>query len=146
MKRRIHRFACSLLTLIALSLTGAATQCSWTSLTVEIPDLEANQIAGLQLWRAEEEMSQSLTEAGQIIFHECVFQNGLELLDFTMLNTEGEPIEVLGSAVVTRREEESGAVTLHFSIANWSVPPGWIRVTTFNEVGESDLSDEAVFL
>ena len=48
--------------------------------------------------------------------------------------------------VALLEEEESGAVTLHFSIANWSVPPGWIRVTTFNEVGESDLSDEAVFL
>ena len=146
MKRRIHRSACAVLLLLALSLTGAATSCSWKALIVEIPDLEANQIEGLQLWLGEEETSQSVTEAGRIVFGECLLHNGVELLDFVVLDTEDEPLEVFGSAVVIRGEDESEAVTLHFSFVNWNSPPGWIRVTTFNEVGESDLSEEAVLL
>ncbi len=48
--------------------------------------------------------------------------------------------------MVVRGEDENGAVTLHFFFDDWSEPPGWIRVTTFNAVGESELSEEAVFL
>jgi hypothetical protein len=147
MKRRIHRSACAVLALTALILMGAATQCPWKGLVVEIPDLEANQIEGLQLWRADDETGDSLTDAGRIVFGDCYYlPKGSEVLDYTMLNSEDEPTEVNGSAAVIRGEDESGAVTLHFLFADWSEPPGWIRVTTFNVAGESELSEEAVFL
>jgi hypothetical protein len=146
MKRRIHRSACAVLALLALSLTGAATSCSWKPLIVEIPDFEASQIKGVQLWRGEEETSQSVTEAGRIVFGECFLLNGWESLDYTLLNAAGEPLEVSAPAAVVRGEDGSDAVTVYFALGAWDVPPGWIRVSTFNEVGESDLSDEAVLL
>ena len=146
MKRRIHRTACAVLALIALSLTGAMTQCPWKTLIVEIPDLEVNQIEGLQLWRADDETGESFTEAGRIVFGDCFFENGSEALVYTMLNPQDEPLEVTTPAMVKRGEDENSAVTLYFFFGDWSELPGWIRVTTFNAVGESDLSEEAVFL
>lgn len=146
MKRRIHRSACAVLALIALSLTGAMTQCPWKSLVVEIPDLDANQIEGLQLWRADDETGQSFTEAGRIVFGDYFVEDGAEALVYTMLNPEDEPLAVATPAMVLRGEDENGGVTLHFFFDDWCELPGWIRVTTFNAVGESELSEEAVFL
>ena len=100
----------------------------------------------MQLWRADDETGQSFTEAGRIVFGDCFVENGSEALEYTMLNPEDEPVEVSTPAVVVRGEDENGAVTLHFFFDDWSEPPGWIRVTTFNAVGESELSEEAVFL
>ena len=59
---------------------------------------------------------------------------------------QGEPLQIWSPAGIERVEEESGVVRLYFVFANWNEPPGWFRVTTFNAVGESDLSDEAAFL
>jgi len=146
MKQRIHRSACAVLALLALSLTGAATSCAWKPLIVEIPDFETGQIKGVQLWRGEDETSQSVTEAGRIVFGECFFENGWEVIDYTLLNATGEPLEVSGSAGVVRREDGSDTVTVYFAFGAWDAAPGWIRVSTFNEVGESDLSEEAVLL
>jgi hypothetical protein len=144
MQRSIRRSACAALALIALSLTGA--QCPWKSLVVEIPDLEVNEIQGLQFWRADQEGSQQLMEAGRLVFGHRIVTNGSELLEFTLVNSRNEPLEMISPATVVRRDGESGAVTLDFTFSNWSEPPGWIRVTTFNAVGESEFSDEAVFL
>jgi hypothetical protein len=146
MKRSIYRSACAVLALLALSLMGAATSCSWKPLIVEIPDFEANQIKGVQLWRGEEETSQSVTEAGRIVFGECFLENGWEVLDYTLLNAAGEPLEASGSAGLVRREDGSDAVTVYFALGAWDAAPGWIRVSTFNEAGESDLSEEAILL
>jgi len=146
MQRSIRRSVCALLALIALSLTGAVTKCSWNRFVVEIPDLEANQIQGLQLWRADQEGSLLLTEVGQIIFGRRIFEDGSERLEFTMVNSRNEPVEVVWPATMVWSEDGSGKVTLDFTFAAWSEPPGWIRVTSFNEVGESEFSDEAVFL
>jgi hypothetical protein len=47
---------------------------------------------------------------------------------------------------VIRGENEDDPVRLHFVLGAWDEPPGWVRVSTFNVVGESDLSEEVVFL
>ena len=146
MQRSIRRSVCAALAVIALSLTGAVTQCPWKSVVVEIPDLEVNQIQGLQFWRADQEGSQGLIEAGRLVFGHRLVANGSEVLEFTMVNSRNQPLAVFAPATVVRRDEKSGAVTLNFILASWNEPPGWIQVTTFNAVAESELSDEAVFL
>jgi hypothetical protein len=146
MKRSIHRFACTALALIALILTGAVTQCPLRGLVVEVPDLDANQIQGLQLWRAEDETSQTFDENCRIVFGESHMSNGSEMMEYTLLNPEGEPVPIWSYAAVDRGEGENDPVRLYFIFGSWSESPGWFRVTTFNSVGESDLSDEAIFL
>jgi hypothetical protein len=132
--------------LIALSLAGAETQCPWKRLVVEIPDLEVNQIQGLQFWRGDSETSPQLAEAGRIVFGQRLSANGSEVQEYTMVSSQGESLEIFSPAAVVWKEDDSGAATLDFVFPAWSEPPGWIRVTTFNEVGESEPSDEAAFL
>jgi hypothetical protein len=146
MKRSIHRSACAVLALFALSLTGTLTQCPWKGLVVEISDFETNRIQGLQLWRADERASQSVSEAGRIVFGDRLLQNGSEVLEYTMVSSQNQPLEVFNPAVIVHGQGEDGPVTLHFIFAPWSEPPGWVRATSFNAAGESELSAEAVFL
>jgi hypothetical protein len=131
---------------MALSLAGAETQCPWKRLVVEIPDLEVNQIQGLQFWRGGYQTDPRLAEAGRLVFGQRVFVNGSEAQEYTMVNSQGEPLENVSPATLVWKEDGSGAATLDLVFPAWSEPPGWIRVTTFNEVGESDFSDEAAYL
>jgi hypothetical protein len=121
-------------------------KCPCKSLVVEIPDLDANQIQGLQCWRADHETSELFDESVRIRFGEFSIGNGTETVEYTMVNAQGESISDLSLAVVLRGEDENDPVRLHFIFGAWNGPPGWIRVSTFNEVGESDLSEEMVFL
>jgi hypothetical protein len=146
MKRSIHRSACAALALFALSLTGVATQCSVKWLAVEIPDLEANQIEGIQLWRGDQETSQIYDENVRILFGDRLVSNGSELIEYRIQTPEGEPIPAWSHAAIDRGEGGNGPIRLYFVLGDWSEQPGWFRVSTFNAVGESDLSAESVFL
>ena len=91
MKRSIHRFPCAALALIALFFTSAVTQCPIRGLAVEVPDLEANQLQGLQLWRTDDETSQTYDENCRIVFGETtVLADGKEMMEYTLLSPEGE--------------------------------------------------------
>ena len=146
MKQRIHRPAATLLALFALTLTSVALKCPCESLVVEIPDFDANQIQGVQCWRADHETSEFFDESVRILFGESLVKDGLETMEYTMVDAQGETIFASNIAAVVRGEDENDPVKLHFIFAAWVEPPGWIRVSTFNEVGESDLSEEAAFL
>ena len=145
MKGRIHRSACAVLALIALSLTGTMTQCAWKGLSVEIADFERAQVQGLNLWRSDAEADQSFAEAGRIVFGERYYEDGTEMLEYSMVNPQTEPLETWDRAVMIRGENED-AVTMHFIFTTWSKPPGWIRVSSFNSQGDSEPSEEAKFL
>jgi hypothetical protein len=146
MERRIHRFACAVLALIALSLTGTVTECQWQHFVVQIPDLEINQVEGLLLWRADAETSRSFAEAGQVVFGNRFFEDGRELMQYTMSDSLGQPIDFLTPATVLRGADGNGPPTLVFFFTTWAEPPGWIRVSSFNAAGESELSRTAIFM
>lgn len=146
MKRRMYRPATTLLALVALTLTSVGMQCPCKSLIVEIPDLDSNQIQGIQCWRADQETSELFEESVRIVFGEYSLADGMETMKYTMVNAEGESTSPSIPAVVIRGESEDDPVRLHFVFGSWSEPPGWIRINTFNEVGESELSEETAFL
>ena len=141
MKGSIHRSAIAVLALVALSLTG----CPWKHLAVQIVDFEASEVEGLQLWRGSDQSSQSLVEAGRLVFGDCYLENGTEKMEFTMVNSQNQPVASTNPAVIVRGGDGESAV-LHFIFTQWAEPPGWIRASSFNAVGESQLSEEAVFL
>ena len=146
MKQRIHRTPTTFLALVTLTLVSVAMQCPCKTLLVEIPDLDTNQIEGIQCWRADDENAELLDQSVRIVLGETSIVNGMEIMDYTMVDAQGQPIPVLNSAVVIRGEGENDPVQLHFIFNRWNDVPGWIRISTFNEMGESDLSEEAVFL
>jgi hypothetical protein len=142
MKGSIHRSACAVLALVALTLTG----CPLKSLFVKIPDFESNLVQGMQLWRADDEASERVTEAGRMLFGDCYFSgNGSEMMKFTMVDSQNQPVENTYPAFVFRGEDGDSAL-LYFAFQNWSEPSGWFRASSFNVMGESDPSEEAVFL
>ena len=131
-----------MLALIALTLTG----CPVKSLIVEIPDFESNLIQGMQLWRADDEASVNVTEAGRMVFGNCYFSGtGTELMSFTMVDSQNQPVENTFPATVFRGADGDSAL-LYFVFQNWGEQPGWIRASSFNVLGESDPSEEAAFL
>ena len=60
--------------------------------------------------------------------------------------SDGETTVSSGYAAVDRSQGEDGPVRLYFFFSDWQELPGWFRVTSFNTVGESDISDEALYL
>jgi len=142
MKRRVYRSACAALALIALILTG----CPLKSLIIEIPDFESNLVQGMQLWRVDDEVGESFGAASRMVFGDCsLLENGTETLEYTLIDAQNEPVEGTSPAIVVRGRDGDSAV-LYFFLQNWSEPPGWIRASSFNDAGESDLSEEAIFL
>jgi hypothetical protein len=134
------------LALIALSLTGTFTQCPWHQLVVEIPDFETAGVQGLQLWRADEEDSETLVEAGRVVFGDRILENGVELLEYTMVDAEDELLEFWSPFWIERAHGDGEAVIIRIIFAGWTEPPGWVRVSSFNAAGESGLSANAVFV
>ena len=142
MKRSIHRAACVAFVLLASILSG----CQWKQLVVEIPDFDANLIEGVQIWRADEAQSPSFSELKRIVFLGSHVQNGTELIEYMLLDAQNQPAEYTYSAKMVRGAEGVGSATVHFVFPTWPHREGWIRVSSFNPIGESDLSDQAVFL
>lgn len=141
MKRSIHRSACAAVALLALTLTG----CQWKQLVIQIPDFESNLVGGVQLWRGDEAASEIVSDAGRIVFGSCYSGQGEEMMGYTMVDSQNQPFDDTFDVTVDRGED-GDSVTLRFTFPKWREPPGWIRVTTFNAAGESELSAEAVFL
>jgi hypothetical protein len=141
MKRSIHRSACAVIVLIALASTG----CRLKQLVVQIPDFESSLVDGVQLWRGEDPASAVLSEAGRIVFGDCYSADGVETIEYTMTDSQNQPFDFTFAATLVRNQDGDGA-TLQFVFGGWREPPGWIRASTFNAAGESDLSVESVFL
>jgi hypothetical protein len=101
----------------------------------------------MELWRADAEGSEVWSEAARIDFGDCIVHSGGETIQYSMVDYENQPLSNSSSfpAWVTREDDEGGVV-IHFTFGNWREPPGWIRASTFNAVGDSELSEEAVFL
>jgi hypothetical protein len=141
MGRTIHRSTCAALVLAAVALTG----CDWKKIVVRIDDFEVNMIQGMELWMAEAEESEVWSEAARIDFGDCVVDDSGETIEYTMVDSQNRPLGNSFPAWVTR-DDADGSVVIHLTFSDWREPPGWIRASTFNVVGDSDLSEEAVFL
>jgi hypothetical protein len=114
-------------------------------LAVQIPDFESGVIQGIQLWRGDEPASEIVVDAGRITFGDCYSGAGDEMMGYTMVDSQNQPFEYTFDVKVVRTGDGDG-VTLRFAFPKWREPPGWIRASTFNAAGESELSEEAVFL
>lgn len=142
MKRGVRRTACAAFVLLASMLAG----CEWKQLVVQIDDFETNLIAGVQLWRAEDAASQSFTAIEQILFLGTRIDAGTEMIEYLKLDAQDQSEPYTYAAKLVRGEAEPGGATIYFVFAPWPHAEGWVRVSTFNAIGESELSDEAVLL
>jgi hypothetical protein len=141
MKRSIHRSASAAVALLALTLMG----CQFRQMLIYIPDFESNVIEGIQLWRGDEPASEIVSDAGRITFGDCFFGQGAEVIGYTMVDSQNQPYDFTFDVTVVRSADGDG-VTLRLAFPGWREPPGWVRASTFNAAGESELSADAIFL
>jgi hypothetical protein len=139
MRRVSLRGLCALAILLVVALSG----CEYKQVTVRISDLEASQVDGVRFWRLSE-TSGRFEPGGVIRFTEFGLRKGVETLFYSVTYADGSEGMTLSSPVV-RDPAHPDRVTLNIWYPRLE-DEGWFKITSFNQVGESSLSDEQVFL
>jgi hypothetical protein len=117
--------------------------CSLSFLTVRISDFESKQVRGIWVWRRSEQTGQYLKDT-QLVFGTLVKQAQGELLLYT---TTYGPLGERGalSTGLARDASNQNIVTMQVAFLRRSAP-GTFKVTTYNAIGDSPLSDQSDFL
>lgn len=138
---RIFRFL-SLALLLATS--ALISGCAFRLLHVVIPDFEASQVVGVNIWKVDTALPQ---DAGTITFGALTTQdygNGpIELIEYRINRLDGTQID--SWARVVRDPAAPGAIEVRLIFPK-DVPPGWFKVSTYNAYGTSPLSTEQSYL
>lgn len=129
MGRTRPRLALASFVLLGLCVAG----CDLRAFRVRIPHFETAQVQGLWVWRAEP--SGEFVRFAQIEFGELAEEDGVEYLPYSVA-VAGSPM-VLNSPVV-RAPTAPEDVTLCIALRN---EVGTYKVSSYNAVGESPLSD-----
>lgn len=117
--------------------------CEYRMLQVVIPDFDTSAVEGVQIWRLADGTNQPV-QGSQLVFTVPYSQNGQEIVDYTQLNPDGSQ-GILLQAVVERSPTQPDTVQVRLYYYRMQ-PQGWYRVSTFNEVGTSELSLEKTYL
>ena len=122
------------LPLVALALCLLACDPSW--FTVEIPDFGSNQIQGVWVWRFSEQ-SRHFERDTLIHFDGVTYLNSGFALLYTAYSSQGD-LSLTAGIVPCATNPAAITVTLAFDRG----ASGVFRVSTYNAVGESSLSEQ----
>jgi hypothetical protein len=139
MERPIRRAAVLAFAAIALLIGG----CEVRSFEIWIPDFDSSQVRGV--WIYQQATTGVFEKAGQLVFTDPFYKNGVEMLSYTadgLVDENGNQIHL--ETKVVRSPQNPDQVTLRIWIP--CEPPAAIRVTTYNAVDESPLSGEVLYL
>lgn len=139
MRRVSLRGLCALAMLLVVALSG----CEYRQITVRLSDLEAAQVNGVRFWRLSE-TSGRFEPGGVVHFGNIGFRKGVETLFYFVSQADGFTSPSLSSPIV-RDPAHPDRVTLQIWYPRLE-DQGWFKVSSFNEAGDSSLSDEQVFL
>ncbi len=130
--------------LVALSLLPLLTACEYRRVTVRIADFESALVEGVRFWRLTE-ASLQFEPGGSVEFDDPrILESGHEVVDYTVFSPDGEELVTL-PAFVLRNPADPDTVTLELQYLRYE-DPGWFRITTYNAAGESELSQEQIYL
>jgi hypothetical protein len=139
MQRSIRRAAVFASAAIALCLVG----CELRSFKIWIPDFDSSQVRGV--WIYQQATSGAYERMLQLVFTEPFYRDGAEVLMYTADGFADEDgIQIHVETQVVRNPENPDEVTLEISFP--CDPPTAIRMSTYNAVDESPLSDEVLYL
>jgi hypothetical protein len=139
MERSMRRAALVAFIAIVLCLGG----CEFRSLKIRIPDFDSNQVGGLWIYPFSEN-SEEFVKLVQLFFTEPFDQEGTEVLGYSFdgfVDVDGNQIHM--ETQVVRNPENPDEVTLELWFP--CAPPGAVKVSTYNAIGESLLSDETLY-
>ena len=141
--RRRMRFTpatCAVTLLTWLALTPLAGCDGLGQVKIMIPDFGSAEVRGVKLWK-------ELGATGEFVpqtvyeFGETITQAGVEYVSFTVEDDRFE-IDVPLAGVVTRDPDRPEALIVELAVVSMG-EAATIRASTFNEAGESSLSQES---
>jgi len=140
MERSMRRAVLLVFISIVLCLGG----CEFRSLKIRISDFDSNQVSGVWICQFSETAGE-FVKVVQLVFTEPFDQEGTEVLTYSFdgfVDVDGNQIHM--ETQVVRNPENSDEVTLEIWFP--CAPPGAIKVSTYNAIAESPLSDETLHI
>jgi hypothetical protein len=153
---RAHRFATPAV-LLALALAFAGSGCGAVIspelvdpsqlpdhvkvVRLQLPSFDGADLQGIWLWRRSE-ASGDFEPVSEIRLTDTLVENGMEFVEYELMNPTGTSLGVTLSAEVDR----SGAMP---ELALWVIRfalPGEFKASVYNEAGESPLSEQSIQL
>ena len=129
---------------IALVLMVALlTGCEFKTVKVRLTDLDRTEVQGLHFWRLSEATGEFVRD-GTVLLSPIEREDGHEIVHFTLVQPDGQ-MGLSGPAVLERDARDLSQGTLEIVYQRMGAP-AWVRVSAFNDYGESPLSDEEVLL
>lgn len=120
--------------------------CEIGGLTMVIPDFESSEVLGVRVYRQVDSTGDPDVDyvlASEIVFNEPVLAaDGHERMNYTV---DGLTNSDTFSTVVTRDAQNPDRVEVDL-LFMYELPDGGFRVSTYNAVGESPLSNEELVL
>jgi hypothetical protein len=139
--RRSYRQAAGLLALglLLFPLGG----CERKDVLIRIPDFESKLVKGIWLWRLSETTGEYERD-GEVVFHRLLQANGREKLEYETIWTGADSGFKLQTDVL-RDPLDPDVVTLRLDYFRASAP-GDFRASSYNDEGESPLTQESIQL
>jgi len=125
------------LALALLPLQG----CSLTYFTLSIPDLGSKDVRGVWLWRLSPVTGQYERDT-QFVFTEPEPAAGDDLLSYTAVASDGSPAVDITTYLI-RDPENPDRVTLQLVYGRRG-EAGFFRASTYNQMGDSPLTNESI--
>ena len=135
MRRWLH--VVGLAALALLPLQG----CSLSYFTIAIPDFESKAVQGVWLWRLSPTTG-TYERDTQFVFVATEAVDGSELLTYSAVPGDGAP-PVQISTYLTRDGQDPDRASLQL-IYTRSSGTGSYRASSYNQLGDSPLTDEAI--
>lgn len=144
---RAHRFATPAV-LVAVGLALATTGCGTVDddvpvavIRLQLPSFDEGALEGIWLWRKNEKNGR-FRPVSEIRLGTTVVENGVEYVEYELLDRDGNSLQVTLSAAVDRT---AGTPELALWVVRFA-KPGEFKATVYNAAGESPLSEASVFL
>lgn len=107
--------------------------------TIEIPDYDSSEVEGIWMWR---DLGGDFERAAEIRILDHHEEEDGEFVVYSVRDADGDELLALPAAIV-RDEVNPDAVQISFFI-HFSTGGGTFRASTYNAVGESTLSSQAL--
>lgn len=136
MASALRRFVAFSSLVLALPFLG----CHFAEfVTIEIPDYDSSEVEGIWMWR---DLGNDFERAAEIRILDHQEAEDGEFVVYSVRDSDGDELLALPAAVV-RDETNPDSVQISFFI-HFSTGGGTFRASTYNAVGESTLSSQAL--
>ncbi|MCP5066884.1 MAG: hypothetical protein GY946_09980 [bacterium] len=140
MGRTLRFFGLALL----LATRTLATGCNPRPPHIEIPDFEDSQVVGLTIWRVDAGQPEDVAAITFGSFSTYDLGTGIvEVIEYNVTQIDGTELTLFTE--VTRDASKPGGIEVHLLFPK-GTSSGFFKVSTFNAIGSSPLSEEQTYL